>query len=123
MECDAAPPSLQFANTYCVPVEPAWGVATAIVCEPCDRFTVFGAVCAAPPSTLNMSPVGLVCIVIAVSAAGLIVMERVTLVVSSCESVTVNDGLKPPELVGVPFRTPAELMLNPGGIPLPEDQV
>ena len=73
MLCDAAPASLQPVNTYCVPGPPAWGVATERTCDPCDRFSDCGAVCAAPPSTLNCRPGGLVCTVIPVSAEKLAV--------------------------------------------------
>jgi len=47
-------------KTYCVPVEPDCVVATAMVCDPCVRLSVRGAICAAPPSTLNCKPDGLV---------------------------------------------------------------
>jgi hypothetical protein len=60
IECEAAPPSLQFEKKYSVPTDPACGLATAMVWEPCARFKVCGAVCAAPPSTLNCSPDGFV---------------------------------------------------------------
>ena len=64
IECDTAPPSLQPVNTYCVPVAPGCGVVTAIVCDPAERLSVCGAVCAAPPSTLNCNPAGLVWMVV-----------------------------------------------------------
>ena len=40
---------------------------TAIVCGPCERLSVWGAVWTAPPSTVNCNPVGLVWIVVPVS--------------------------------------------------------
>jgi hypothetical protein len=67
MVCDTAPPSLHPVNTYCVPVPPGCVVATAIVCGPCERLSVCGAICCVPLSTLNSSPSGLVRMVIGVA--------------------------------------------------------
>ena len=60
IECEAAPPSLQLENTYCVPTAPASVAATAIVCEePCVKLSVTLPVYTVP-STVNCGPDGLV---------------------------------------------------------------
>ena len=86
MLCEAAPPSLHPVNTYCVPAAPACVVATAIVCVPGVRLSVCGAVCAAPPSTLNCNPGGLVWIVMVVNG------EKLAFTVSGALMVTVVEG-------------------------------
>lgn len=73
MLCEAAPPSLHERKTYCVPAA-SWDLApcvaaTAMVWGPGARVSVLGAVCTAPPSTVNCRPVGLVWMVIAGFAA------------------------------------------------------
>ena len=122
IECDAAPPSLQLENTYCVPTAPASVVATAIVCEPCDKFSVCGAVYGVP-STLNWRFGGLVWIVTLVVVGEIVIVKDFdaedpqlhpvpTLSVTETEKVTGNPEVE----VGVPLRTPVEgFSDNPGG--------
>src|SRR5579872_1956125 len=87
MECEAAPPSFHDVNRYCVPGVPCCWVATAMVCGPGERFRVWGAVCGVPPSTVNWSPLGLVCMVVPEVA------EKFAVTVSGADIVTVVEAL------------------------------
>ena len=93
--CDAAPPSLHPVNTYCVPVVPGCVVATEIVCVPVVRFNVCGAVCGAPPSTLNCLPVGIVCMVTPPGSAKFAITACGALIVTVVEELL---GLATPPL-------------------------
>src|ERR1700722_20159561 len=87
MLCEAAPPSLQEAKVYRVPAPPAWGDPTAIVCVPCERVSVCGAISPAPPSTVNCDPGGLVWMVMCVSG------RKFATTVSGAFMVTVVEAL------------------------------
>ena len=82
IECVGAAPSLHELNTYCVPAVPACVVTTASVWVPGARLKVCGAVCTAPPSTVNCSPAGLVRIVIPVCGTKLAVTVLAALMVT-----------------------------------------
>ena len=60
---DSAPPSDQPANVYFVPLLPCGEVVAMVCCDPNCQFTLTGATCNVPPSTLTCRPAGTVLIV------------------------------------------------------------